>query len=37
MVSISVQAGEQSQLKAGAVKVAEYISPRILGYVTLAG
>ena len=30
-VSSSVQAGEQSQLNAGAVKAAEYISPRIDG------
>jgi hypothetical protein len=32
-----VHAGEQSQLKAGAVKAAEYISPKMLGYVTPAG
>lgn len=37
MVSSSVQAGEQSQLKAGAVNAAEYTSPRMLGYVTFAG
>lgn len=37
MVSSSVHAGEQSQLNAGAVKAALYISPRILGYVTPAG
>ena len=36
-VSSSVQAGLQSQLNAGAVKAAEYISPSIEGYVTPAG
>jgi len=30
-VSSSVQAGEQSQLKAGALKAAENISPRMEG------
>lgn len=30
-VSSSVQAGEQSQLKAGALKAAEYISPMMEG------
>jgi hypothetical protein len=37
IVSSSVHAGEQSQLKAGALKAAEYISPRMLGYVTVEG
>lgn len=37
MVSSSVQAGLHSQLKAGAVNAAEYISPRREGYVTSAG
>jgi hypothetical protein len=32
-----VHAGEHNQLNAGALNAAEYISPRILGYVTVAG
>ena len=37
MVSSSVAAGEQSQLKFADVKAAEYSSPRIPGYVEFAG
>jgi hypothetical protein len=36
-VSNSVHAGLHSQLKAGAVNAAEYISPSMDGYVTPAG
>ena len=37
MVSSSVAAGEQSQLKLAEVKAAEYRSPRMPGYVEFAG
>lgn len=37
IVSSSVHAGLQSQLNAGALKAALYISPRIEGYVTVDG